>query len=169
MEQTQNHTQTTSNGAQNGKPIAHLRLPDLPEFKLGADGDLNGFDASNVEFSQFAHSLVPIKGDSEQWTWEERRDFLNWCLDEQVLTIAEKRLVPVEDPEEKTPTAPLQADSEETGFLHDVERARPVMRANPEINAKGLADALGLKSVIYAQTVKVYVNAHKSAEEEQNS
>ena len=43
------------------------------------------------------------------------------------------------------------------------------MQANPEMSAKELADALGLKSVIYAQTVKVYVNAHKSAEEEHNN
>jgi hypothetical protein len=113
MEQTQNHTQNTDNGAQNGTPITHLRLPDLPEFKLGVEGDLNGFDATNVEFSQFARSLVPIKGDSEQWTWEERRDFLNWCLDEQVLEIKDGRLVPFEDPEEKTPTAPLSAEEEQ--------------------------------------------------------
>jgi hypothetical protein len=162
MEQTQKVTQNTDNGAQNGTPDEHLRLPDLPEYKLGLEGDLNGFDATDIEFSQFAQGLVPIKGDSDKWTWEERRDFLNWCLDEQVLTIIDDRLVPVE---ETVPTAPLSHESEETGFLHDVERAIPVMQANPEINAKGLADALGLKSVVYAQMVKVYVNAHKSAEE----
>lgn len=113
MEQTQNLTQNTDNGAQNGTPIIHLRLPDLPEFKLGVDGDLNGFDATNIEFSQFAHSLVPIKGDWEQWTWEERRDFLNWCLDEQVLTIVDGHLVPVKDPEEKAPIVPLSAEEEQ--------------------------------------------------------
>lgn len=109
MEQTQDHTQNTSNGAQNGTPGTHLRLPDLPDYKLGSDGDLNGFDATNDEFNQFARSLVPIKGDSEQWTWEERRDFLNWCLDEQVLAIKNGRLVPC-DIEEKTPTQPLEQE-----------------------------------------------------------
>ena len=66
--------------------------------------------------------------------------------------------------EEKTPTTPLSHEGEETGFLHDVEHAKPLMQANPEMNAKELADALGLKSMVYAQTVEVYVNAHKSAQ-----
>ena len=67
--------------------------------------------------------------------------------------------------EEKTPTAPLSNESEETGFLHDVERARSVMASKPEITSQELNEALGLKSAIYAHTVKVYVNAQKSAEE----
>lgn len=113
METTKKATQNTDNGEQNGTQNTRLRLPDLPEFKLGAEGDLNAFDASNVEFSQFAHSLVPIKGDLEQWTWEERRDFLNWCLDEQVLTIIDGHLEPVEDPEEMTPTVSLSAEEEQ--------------------------------------------------------
>jgi hypothetical protein len=107
MEQTHDHTENTDNGRQNGTPGTHLRLPDLPDYKLGTEGDLNAFDASNVEFSEFAHSLVLIKGDSEKWTWEERRDFLNWCLDEQVLEMKEKCLVPV-DIEELTRTQPLE-------------------------------------------------------------
>lgn len=102
MEETQNHTQNTSNGELNGK---RLRLPDLPDYKLGEDGDLNGFDATDSEFLNFVQTLVPLTGENlDHWTWEERRDFLNWCLDEHVLTIKDGRLVPYE---ENIPTAPL--------------------------------------------------------------
>jgi hypothetical protein len=176
MEETQNHTQSTDNGKQNGTPARRLRLPDLPDFRLGIEGDLNGFDATDSEFLQFVQSLVPLTGEQlDHWTWEERRDFLNWCLDEQIVKIQNGRLVPVE---ERVVTASLSKQSEAdytdtedapdstegAGFLHDVERAAPVLRANPEISANELADALGLHSATYAQTVKVYVNAHKSAE-----
>ena len=148
-------------------PNMRLRLPDLPEYRLGVEGDLNGFDATDAEFLEFIQSLVPLTGEGlDHWTWEERRDFLNWCLDEHVLKIADGRLVPNEDPEEGTLTAQLSHDSEETGFLTDVERARPVIASNPEMSAKELAESLGLKSALYAHTVKVYVNAHKSEEEE---
>ena len=166
MEETKKATPTTNSGEQNGTQTTRLRLPDLPEFRLGADGDLNAFDATDIEFLNFVQTLVPLTGENtDKWTWEERRDFLNWCLDEHVLTIADGRLVPVEDEEERIPTAPLSNESEESGFLHDVERAKPVMQANPEISSKELAEALGWKSVLYAHTVKVYVNAQKSAEE----
>jgi hypothetical protein len=167
MEQTQKAQQSTDNGEKNGQPNMRLRLPDLPEYRLGVEGDLNGFDATDAEFLEFMQSLVPLTGEGlDHWTWEERRDFLNWCLDEQMLTIANGRLVPNEDPDEGTSIAQLSHDSEETGFLYDVERARPVIASNPEMSAKELAESLGLKSALYAQTVKVYVNAHKSEEEE---
>jgi hypothetical protein len=109
MEEMQDHTPSTDNGKQNGTPIEHLRLPDLPDFRLGVDGDLNGFDATDSEFLHFVQSLVPLTGEqTDHWTWEERRDFLNWCLDEQVLTIKDGRLVPVE---ETISTAPLSEES----------------------------------------------------------
>ncbi len=167
MEETQKAQQSTDNGETNGHPNMRLRLPDLPEYRLGVEGDLNGFDATDTEFLNFVQSLVPLTGeDLDHWTWEGRRDFLNWCLDEHVLRIADGRLVPAEDPEEGTPTEQPSHTSEETGFLNDVERARPVITSNPEMSTKELAESLGLKSALYAQTVKVYVNAHKSAEEE---
>jgi len=167
MEQTQKAQQSTDNGEKNGQPNMRLRLPDLPEYRLGVEGDLNGFDATDAEFLEFIKSLVPLTGEGlDHWTWEERRDFLNWCLDEHVLTITDGRLVPNEGPEEGTSTAQLSHDSEEAGFLYDVERAKPVISSNPEMSAKELAESLGLKSTLYAQTVKVYVNAHANAEEE---
>jgi hypothetical protein len=170
MDETPHPMPNTDNGEQHGTPIMHLRLPDLPDFKLGVEGDLNGFDASDSEFLQFVQSLVPLTGENlDHWTWEERRDFLNWCLDEQVLTIQDGRLVLVE---ETIPTTPLTSDTEgdasssaeDVEFLHDVERARPVIDANPTISANELAEALGLHSEGYAQTVEDSVNAHQSEE-----
>jgi hypothetical protein len=115
MEQTQNQPQNTDSGAKNGQPAIRLRLPDLPDYRLGQEGDLNGFDATDSEFLNFVQALVPLTGEGlEHWTWEERRDFLNWCLDEQVLTIQDGRLVPVE---EHIPTAPL---------THEEQRERAV-------------------------------------------
>jgi hypothetical protein len=163
MEQTPNQPPNTGSGEKSGQPSMRLRLPDLPDYRLGVDGELNGFDATDSQFLHFVQSLVPLTGENlDHWTWEERRDFLNWCLDEHVLEIKDGRLVPYE---EGTPTAPLRHDDEETGFWDDVERARSVIASNPAISAKELADALGLNSAVYAQTLKVSVNAHKSAQE----
>ena len=165
MEKIPNQQQTTENGEQSGK---RLRLPDLPDYKLGGEGELNPFNATDSEFLQFVQTLVPLEGEGlDQWTWMERRDFLNWCLDEGVLTIQNGRLVPAE---ESVPTAPLTQDTdahapnsaEEAGLLRDVERAKPVIASNPAISAQELAEALGLNSVVSAQSLKVYVNAHKS-------
>ena len=160
MEKTQNQQQTIVDGEQSGK---RLRLPDLPDYKLGTDGEMNPFDATDTQFLNFVQTLVPLNGENlDHWTWEERRDFLNWCLDEHVLVIQDGRLVPYE---EGTPTAPLRHDDEEMGFLDDVELARPVIASNPAISAEELADTLGLNSAVYAQSLMVSVNAHKSEEE----
>jgi hypothetical protein len=86
------------------------------------------------------------------------------------LLVQDGRLVPVE--EEQIPTAPLSHDTEadaqeraeDAGLFHDVECARPVIQANPAISAQELADALGLKSAVYAHTLKVAVNAHHTSE-----
>jgi len=163
MEQTPNQPQNTGSGEKSGQPSMRVRLPDLPDYRLGVDGELNGFDATDSQFLHFVESLVPLTGENlDHWTWEERRDFLNWCLDEHVLVIQDGRLVPYE---EGIPTAPLRHDEEETGFLADVERARPVIASNPAISAEELADTLGLNSTVYAQSLMVSVNAHKSEEE----
>jgi hypothetical protein len=179
MEEIQSQQQSTDDGAKNGTPDekptqTYIRLPQLPYLKLG-QSEHNAWRASDEAFFAFAQSIVPIKveeGDSleRSWTWEERRDFVNWCIDEGMLVVQDGRLVPVE--EEKIPTAPLSHDTkadaqesaQDTGFLHDVERARPLIQANPEISAQELADALALNSTVYAQTLKVSVNAHKITE-----
>ena len=111
MEQTQKVQQSTDNGEKNGQPNKRLRLPDLPEYRLGVEGDLNGFDATDSEFLHFVQSLVPVTGENlDHWTWEERRDFLNWCIDEGVLLIRDGRLIPVE---ELVPTAHLTQDTDQ--------------------------------------------------------
>ena len=108
MEKIQNQPQTIVGGEQSGK---RLRLPDLPDYTLGIDGEINPFDATDSEFLQFVHTLVPFDGEGlDHWTWMERRDFLNWCLDEQVLLIQDGRLVPNQ---EQRATAPLAHDTRE--------------------------------------------------------
>jgi hypothetical protein len=108
VEKIQNQQQTTNDGEQSGK---RLRLPDLPDYKLGTNGEVNPFDATDSEFLQFVQTLVPLDGEGlDHWTWMERRDFLNWCLDEQVLVIQDGRLVPNE---EQRATVPLTHDTNE--------------------------------------------------------
>jgi hypothetical protein len=172
MKETHQQQQADS-GAQHGQStMGGQRLPNVPTCKPGAQGDPGGLDATESELLQILQSLIPLAGENlDQWTWEERCDFLNWCLDEGVLTIQDGRIVPVE--EELVPTAHLPHDTatdepksaEDAGFLRDVERAKPVIAANPATSAKELADALGLNGVVYAQSLKVSINAHKSAQE----
>jgi hypothetical protein len=170
MAKTQKAQPSTDNGAKNGQPNMRLRLPDLPEYKLDVEGDLNAFDATDSEFLNFVQSLVPLTGENtDHWTWEERRDFLNWCLDEQVLTIQDGRLVPVE---ETMPTAPLTSDTdgdepvyaEDIEVAHSVERAHAVITSDPTITANELAEIPGMQSEDDVQTVKDAVNAQQSAE-----
>ena len=170
MEQTQKAQPSTGNGAKIGQPTKRLRLPDLPDFKLDVEGDLNAFDATDSEFLNFVQSLVPLTGENtDHWTWEERRDFLNWCLDEQVLTIVDGRLVPVE---ETIPTAPLTTDTdgdapgsaEDVEVAHDGERAHAVITSDPTISANELAKVPGVHSEGVGQTVKDAVNAQQSAQ-----
>ena len=108
MEKIQNLPQTIVHGEQSGK---RLRLPDLPDYTLGTEGEINPFDATDSEFLQFVHTLVPLDGEGlDHWTWMERRDFLNWCLDEQVLVIQDGRLVPNQ---EQGAADPLTHDTRE--------------------------------------------------------
>jgi hypothetical protein len=62
MDETPHPMPNTDSGKQHGTPGTHLRLPDLPDFKLGVEGDLNGFDATDSEFLHFVQSLVPLTG-----------------------------------------------------------------------------------------------------------
>jgi hypothetical protein len=171
MDETPHPMPNTDSGKQHGTPGTHLRLPDLPDVKLGVEGDLNGFDATDSEFLQFVRSLVPLTGENlEHWTWEERRDFLNRCLDEQVLTIRDGRLVPVE---ETMPTVPLTSDAgedepgsaENVEVVHDVERAHAVITSDPPINVNELAEVPGAQREDDAQTMKDAVHTQQSTEE----
>ena len=107
MDKIQTAQKTIATGGQSGK---RLRLPDLPDYKLGPDGDLDPFHATDAEFFAFAAALVPITGEElDKWTWEDRRDFLNWALDEGVLEIKDGRLIAVE---ERIPTQTLLESGE---------------------------------------------------------
>jgi len=166
------HQQQAESGAQHGQPTMGQRLTNVPTCKPGAQGDPGGFDATESELLHLLQCLIPLTGENhDQWTWEEHRDFLNWCLDEGVLTIQDGRLVPVG--EDMIPTVPLthfpdedaQDRAEHAGLVRDVERTKPVIQANSEINAKELADDLGLNSAVYMHTLNMSMNAHKSAQE----
>lgn len=138
-----------------------LDLHRLTFHLEGIEETLNVEECTAEQFNAFAQAVADVEDvDTLVWPLEERRNLVNelWVFCEQ-----EKFDFPLidTDVEESTPTVPL--NTEESGFLHDVERAKPIMQANPEIDAKGLAEALGLKSVVYAQTVKVYVNAQEGA------
>ena len=114
MEAIQNQQPSIDNGAKPGLPVekpVHVRLPDLPGLLLGPELEQNAWKATDEEFYRFAAALVEIQveeGDSvdRAWTWEDRRDFLNWCLDEGVLCIQDGRLVAIE---ENIPTALLDS------------------------------------------------------------
>jgi hypothetical protein len=150
MEETdlQQPDRQTDSGTQYGQSTMQLRVPAVPACKPGAHGDPGGFDATESELLHLLQSLLPLTGENlDQWTWEERRDFLNWCLDEGVLTIQDGRLVPVE--EDMILTSPLKYDTDT--YLPN--------------SAEELADELGLNSAVSAQSLKVSVNAHKSAQE----
>ncbi len=86
----------TDRGALHSQPTMRLKVPDGAACELGETVACNGFDATESELLQMLQSLIPLTGENlDQWTWEERRDFLNWCVDEGVLTIQDGRLVPV--------------------------------------------------------------------------
>jgi hypothetical protein len=170
MDETPHLMPNTASGRPHGTPGTQLRLPDLPDFKLGTEGDLNGFDATDSEFLHFVQSLVPLTGENlEHWTWEERRDFLNWCLDEQVLTIQEGRLVPAE---EKSPTVSLlnnktEGDAprspEDVEGAHDGERA--MVAPDTHASANELVDTSALQRNSESQPVLEALNAQQSTEE----
>jgi hypothetical protein len=61
------------------------------------------------------------------------------------------------------------SNQQDSKFLRDQHRAKQVIRAKPDIQSKELAESLGLKSVLYAHTVKVYVKAQEAKEEKKGA
>lgn len=91
---------TSSGGVSTGKnsvensetPKFQLTLIDLKSFTLG-DHEYTARSATHQQFTEFGRSLVQLDvPDDERWTVEERRDFLNWCIEYQVLDVQEGRL-----------------------------------------------------------------------------
>ncbi len=79
-------------------PTVRLRLTSLKLHKLG-ESDITARHATHTEFSTWAQSIVPIEAeegiDLETWTVEERRDFINWCLERNFITAENGRLIPL--------------------------------------------------------------------------
>lgn len=102
----------TSDGAESGErilnsvensvaptPVPHLTLVELKLLKLG-ESEIDARHATHQQFYEFAASLVKLKPADEatnmqHWTVEERRDFLNWCLEKGILHIDGQKLLPV--------------------------------------------------------------------------
>lgn len=133
MEETHHQLQPIDSGAQHGQSSIRRTVPDVPAIKPEAQGNPGSFEATESELLHVLQSLIPLTGENpDQWTWEECRDYLHWCLDEDVLTIQDGRLVPVE---ELIPTSPLTYDTDEKTpksaedivVLCIVERAKPVI------------------------------------------
>src|SRR5260370_21418891 len=103
MEAIQNQQPSTDSGVKPGLPAekpVDIRLLDLPGLLLG-QSEQNAWKATDGEFYRFAAALVEIQveeGDSLErpWLWEDRRDFINFCLDEHILSIQDGRLVELE-------------------------------------------------------------------------
>lgn len=98
---------STDSGEKNGLQVGvgRVRLPDLPRCVLGQEGDaVNAFNATDEQFLAFIGTIAPLELGGEgldHWTYEERRDFLNYCLDEGILHIEDGRLVPTTPDAEK--------------------------------------------------------------------
>jgi hypothetical protein len=168
VDHTQEVQQQTDSAAEHGQLPMQVSLSDVPDDCFGVKRDQGDFDALDSALLHFVQTLVPLSGETfDQWTWEERRNFLNWCLDEGILTIQDGRLAPVK--EELVATDPLRHDTDEdaprsaenAGFLRHVGRAKQMIAANPAISAK----ELGLNCANYAQTMKVFVSVHRCAKE----
>jgi hypothetical protein len=102
--------QNTSGGAKSGDrilnsvensvaptPTPHLTLVELKLYNLG-ESEITARHATHMQFLEFAQSLVTLKRaddatNLQHWTVEERRDFLNWCLDNGILRIEGNRLI----------------------------------------------------------------------------
>jgi hypothetical protein len=139
----QQQDRQTDSSSQHGQQTMRLQVPDEAACELGETVVGSGFDVTQCALLHLLQSLIPLTDENlDQWTWEECRDYLHWCLDEGVLTIQNGRLVPVE---ELIPTAPL---------THDTDGETP----------KSAEDA-GLNSVVYASTPNMPIHAYESAQE----
>jgi predicted GIY-YIG superfamily endonuclease len=70
-----------------------IDLMDLKSYRLGKT-ELNARHCTFDEFVSFARSLVQIADTGNVRTVFQRRDFLNWCLQEGILRVEDDKLVP---------------------------------------------------------------------------
>lgn len=156
-------------------------IAELPLFRFTSGQVVNVEQASDEQFEAWTRQQgIPVENRANVagWTFDNRCKLINHCrfygvwdalhFPIDVGAVGEKSAVALTDERAApTPTEDAQTSAEDAGFLRDVERAKAVVSANPEINAQALADALGLKSAAYAHTLKVYLHAHKSTEDRQ--
>jgi hypothetical protein len=79
-------------------PMPRLTLVELKSHKLG-ESEVDARHATHQQFYEFACSFVTLKPaddatNMQHWAVEERRDFLNWCLENGILRIENGRLMP---------------------------------------------------------------------------
>ena len=184
MNSTNERTTEGERGSQAMKLIGTPAMPqlkpwDLAEIPLFRFRNGKVVDVEHATPEQFEawrkQNGIPAKG-GVKWNFEMRCKTLNYC---RFYGVWDALKFPIDFSAETAPTdAPKSAgrradisesdvpkSAEDTGFLRDVERAKPVLHANPEISAKELADALGLQSAVYAQTLKVSLQAQNAQTE----
>jgi hypothetical protein len=84
MQHTSDGSETTMQQGEE-EPTLVLRLVDLKLYHLSETGP-DARHASDTEFLNFALSIAQLEGEGlDRWTVEDRRDFLNWCLETGVL------------------------------------------------------------------------------------
>jgi hypothetical protein len=169
-------------GERGSQAMKLIGTPAMPQLKPWDIAEIPLFRFRNGKVVDVEHATpeqfeawrkqngIPAKG-GVKWNFEMRCKTLNYCRSYGVWDALK---FPIDFSAETAPTAAPNSEerraeisdsdvpnsAEDTGFLRDVERAKPVLHANPEISAKELADALGLQSAVYAQTLKVYVYIH---------
>ena len=142
----------TNNKQQQGtRLVDRIPLQALKTISLGFQGQehtirdcpANIFDAFVCQYSEVEDV------NREVWSPFQRWRIINFLLEDKALEVGGDMLVEVD--EDKSEVQP--------DFLEWVARARVIMRDNPGMNSAELAQALGLKSKLYAHQVKVFVNA----------
>jgi len=160
MQGTSDRTNEASDGLQSTKaePIS-LEPWDIAEKLLPiANGQPISVElATDAQFQTWIASQgVPVDDAGiAEWSFDDRCGVIMYALScGIVLQFAG---------EKNSETIP--ENNSEPDFLARVDRAREIMRDNPGMNSAELAQALGLKSKLYAHQVKVFVNATTPPEE----
>ena len=151
-------------------------LAELPLFRFRNDKVVDVEHATPEQFEAWRKQNGILAKGGVKWNFEMRCKTLNYC---RFYGVWDALKFPIDFSAETAPTdAPKSTErraeifdsdapksAEDAGFLRDVERAKPVLHANPEISSKELADALGLQSAVYAQTLKVSIHAQNAQTE----
>ena len=163
-------------------PVSIASLPEMPtvpqkvKFFTARNTFIAESSLEEIAAIDFDAWIIQLFGaiediDREAWEMADRLYALNSALDQMASRRENGQIYvrldalpdgkmqlsliePVEPDEEGEPAIKSEPD-----FLERVARAREIMRDNPGMNSAELAQALGLKSKLYARQVKVFVNA----------